>query len=228
MKEDTISPQSETQTISTESTESATQVVDIPEGAYCPAVVIICHRGTIDLMKRIWESRLANTEMIFLETDKEGMSLVEQLGMALAHERITPTFVLAPANLIPCSEINLDDMMVPVVYVAKNGEKSYSATMPMTFDVQKAQDLLREILTEDTYTDQELAYLSETFARKYAKNHRTRAIEVGMSFGNYISPVTRGTPCGNKVIEAMMRKKFLSANEVGFAAIASEIEMTLK
>ena len=98
----------------------------------------------------------------------------------------------------------------------------------MTFDVEKAQELIETMATEEEYSAEEFAELNENFFRTYAEKHRTRALEVGISFGNYISPVTRGTPCGNKVIEAMMRKKFLSANKVGFEAITSEIMMTLK
>ena len=98
----------------------------------------------------------------------------------------------------------------------------------MTFDVEKAQELIEEMAIADTYSAEEFVKLNEDFARAYAERHRTRALEVGISFGNYISPVTRGTPCGNKVIEALMRKKFLSANKVGFEAITSEIIMTLK
>lgn len=204
------------------------QPVNIPEDCYCPAVVVMCHPGTLDLMKRIWEERLQNAQLIFIELDDPKEGLLDQLGRALAHENITPGFVLAPANLIPCSEITLDDLMIPVVYVTKDGKRVYDAVVPMTFDVEKAQQLIETMATEDDYSEEEFAKLNEDFARAYAERHRTRALEVGISFGNYISPVTRGTPCGNKVIEALMRKKFLSANKVGFDAITSEITMTLK
>lgn len=204
------------------------QPIEMPEGSYCPAVVVMCHPGTLDLMKRIWEERLQNTELIFIELDEPTEDLLNQLGRALAHKDITPEFVLAPANLIPCSEITLDDLMIPVAYVTKNGQKIYNAVVPMTFDVEKAQELIEEMAIADTYSAEEFVKLNEDFARAYAERHRTRALEVGISFGNYISPVTRGTPCGNKVIEALMRKKFLSANKVGFEAIESEIIMTLK
>lgn len=202
--------------------------IEMPEGSYCPAVVVMCHPGTLDLMKRIWEERLQNTQLIFIELNDPKEDLLDQLGRALVHEDITPGFVLAPANLIPCSEITLDDLMIPVVYVTKNGQKIYNAVVPMTFDVEKAQKLIEEMVIADTYSAEEFVRLNEDFARAYAERHRTRALEVGISFGNYISPVTRGTPCGNKVIEALMRKKFLSANKVGFEAIESEIIMTLK
>ena len=202
--------------------------IEMPEGSYCPAVVVMCHPGTLDLMKRIWEERLQNTQLIFIELDDPKEDLLDQLGRALVHEDITPGFVLAPANLIPCSEITLDDLMIPVVYVTKNGQKIYNAVVPMTFDVEKAQKLIEEMVIADTYSAEEFVRLNEDFARAYAERHRTRALEVGISFGNYVSPVTRGTPCGNKVIEALMRKKFLSANKVGFEAIESEIIMTLK
>lgn len=204
------------------------QPIEMPEGSYCPAVVVMCHPGTLDLMKRIWEERLQNTQLIFIELDDPKEDLLDQLGRALAHKEITPTFVLAPANLIPCSEITLDDLQIPVVYVTKDGKRVYDAVVPMTFDVEKAQELIEEMAIADTYSAEEFVKLNEDFARAYAERHRTRALEVGISFGNYISPVTRGTPCGNKVIEALMRKKFLSANKVGFEAIESEIIMTLK
>lgn len=204
------------------------QPIEMPEGSYCPAVVVMCHPGTLDLMKRIWEERLQNTALIFIELDESTEGLLNQLGRALAHKEITPTFVLAPANLIPCSEITLDDLQIPVVYVTKDGKRVYDAVVPMTFDVEKAQKLIEEMVIADTYSAEEFVRLNEDFARAYAERHRTRALEVGISFGNYVSPVTRGTPCGNKVIEALMRKKFLSANKVGFEAIESEIIMTLK
>lgn len=204
------------------------QPINIPEDCYCPAVVVMCHPGTLNLMKRIWEERLQNTALIFIELDESTEGLLNQLGRALAHKEITPTFVLAPANLIPCSEITLDDLQIPVVYVTKDGKRVYDAVVPMTFDVEKAQELIEEMAIADTYSAEEFVKLNEDFARAYAERHRTRALEVGISFGNYISPVTRGTPCGNKVIEALMRKIFLSANKVGFEAIESEIIMTLK
>lgn len=204
------------------------QSIEMPEGSYCPAVVVMCHPGTLDLMKRIWEERLQNTQLIFIELNDPKEDLLDQLGRALVHEDITPTFVLAPANLIPCSEITLDDLQIPVVYVTKDGKRVYDAVVPMTFDVEKAQELIEEMAIADTYSAEEFVKLNEDFARAYAERHRTRALEVGISFGNYISPVTRGTPCGNKVIEALMRKKFLSANKIGFEAIESEIIMTLK
>ena len=204
------------------------QPIEMPEDAYCPVVVVMCHPGTLDLMKRIWEERLQDTQLIFIELDSDEESLLDQLGRALAHSETTPRFVLAPANLIPCSEITLDDLMTPVVYVTKGGQRKFDSVIPMPFDTEKAQQLIETMVTEEEYSDAAFLILNENFARTYAEKHRTRALEVGMSFGNYISPVTRGTPCGNKVIEAMMRKKFLSANRVGFNAITSEIIMTLK
>ena len=212
-----------------EDTAAAQTLEQLPEGAYCPAVVVMCHKGTLDLMRRIWEERLQNTELIFIENDSDSeMSLLEQIGRALADPRITPGFVLAPANLIPCSEITLDDLMIPVVYVNRNGQKAYNATVPMYFETAKVLALIEAIGDVKPKNAEEVAAIDENFADAYAKMHRTRAIEVGMSFGNFVSPVTRGTPCGNKVIEALMRKKFVSANSVGFSAITQELEMTLK
>ena len=126
------------------------QPINIPEDCYCPAVVVMCHPGTLDLMKRIWEERLQNTALIFIELDESTEGLLNQLGRALAHKEITPTFVLAPANLIPCSEITLDDLQIPVVYVTKDGKRVYDAVVPMTFDVEKAQELIEEMAIADT------------------------------------------------------------------------------
>lgn len=202
------------------------QDIDIPEGAYCPAVVVMCHKGTLDLMRRIWEQRLKNVEIIFIENDSDQeMTLMDQIGRALSDPCITPGFILAPANLIPCSEITLDDLMIPVVYVTKGGLRTYNATVPMYFEVEKVLALIEAM---GDPKPSELLIYDEDFAKAYVSMNRTRAIEVGMSFGNFISPVTRGTPCGNKVIEALMRKKFISTNSVGFSAITSELEMSLK
>lgn len=202
------------------------QDIDIPEGEYCPAVVVMCHKGTLDLMRRIWEQRLKNVEIIFIENDSDQeMTLMDQIGRALSDPRITPGFILAPANLIPCSEITLDDLMIPVVYVTKGGLRTYNATVPMYFEVEKVLALIEAM---GDPKPSELLIYDEAFAKAYVSMNRTRAIEVGMSFGNFISPVTRGTPCGNKVIEALMRKKFISTNSVGFSAITSELEMSLK
>lgn len=202
------------------------QDIDIPEGAYCPAVVVMCHKGTLDLMRRIWGQRLKNVEIIFIENDSDqDMTLMDQIGRALADPRITPGFILAPANLIPCSEITLDDLMIPVVYVTKGGLRTYNATVPMYFEVEKVLALIEAM---GDPKPSELLIYDEAFAKAYVSMNRTRAIEVGMSFGNFISPVTRGTPCGNRVIEALMRKKFISTNSVGFSAITSELEMSMK
>ena len=61
-------------------------VQSIPEDCYSPAVVVMCHPGTLDLMKRIWEDRLQNTEHIFIELDDPTESLLDQPGRALAHK----------------------------------------------------------------------------------------------------------------------------------------------
>ena len=56
------------------------QPIEMPEGSYSPAVAVMCHPGTLDLMKRIWEERLQNTELIFIELDEPTEDLLNQLG----------------------------------------------------------------------------------------------------------------------------------------------------
>ena len=67
----------------------------------------------------------------------------------------------------------------------------------------------------------------EEFIRVYYGRYRHYPIEVGFTFGNFITPVTRANPCEHGVMEALVRKRFMSASAEGYKAISSLIEKTL-
>ena len=69
------------------------------------------------------------------------------------------------------------------------------------------------------------SHCGEALAAKF--NESCRTMEVSFGFGNFITPVLRGTPCEHVVIEAFVRKFFVSASEVGFKAIEPLIKQLI-
>ena len=138
------------------------------------------------------------------------------LERIIADPEIDDRFILAPANMIPCSRISLEELSVPTVYVFNEQETFWGKT-PVLFDKNFLESFLPE---NDSLPDND-------FVKKYLKSFATRPLQVSYQWGNYVTPVLRADPCWAKVAEAMVRKKFLFANQVGFNAIVSQINKVL-
>lgn len=145
-----------------------------------------------------------------------GTDIREILVECIADDRIADEFVLIPSNTIPCSKVTLEELRVPLVYIDSRQQEQHNHRLPMPF----RKESLVEFLAEEVTT-------GEAFAKGYAERYRTRPVQVSYAFGNYVTPVLRPNPCENVVLEAFIKRKFVTANPAGFAAIESIIRSAL-
>lgn len=179
------------------------------------AVVVLAYKGTEEQVKRVWE-KMARLPMVVLAYSDEE-KLQDVLAKIVADESIADDFIFVPANVIPCKPVNLEELSVPYVYTTSRGERIYNSRVPMAFGKSKLVELLAASDAKD----------DEEFIRVYYGRYRHYPIEVGFTFGNFITPVTRANPCEHGVMEALARKRFISASAEGYKAISSLIEKTL-
>lgn len=174
-------------------------------------VVILAYPGTEETMKAVWDKFHDGSHKVVTASS----SLKEDLLETLKDDSIADRFIIVPANLIPCCNVR-QVLGLRCVYVDRNGTKSNYSRLPLQVDKEKLVDILAGVDADIT---------NEALAAKLNEGHRT--MEVSFSFGNFITPVLRGTPCEHVVIEAFVRKFFVSASEVGFKAIEPLVKQFL-
>ncbi|MCI2059889.1 MAG: hypothetical protein LKJ87_03365 [Bacteroidales bacterium] len=179
------------------------------------AVVVLAYKGTEEQVKRVWEKMAVLPMIVLAYYDEE--KLQDVLAKIVADESIADDFIFVPANVIPCKPVNLEELSVPYVYTTSRGERIYNSRVPMAFGKSKLVELLAASDAKD----------DEEFIRVYYGRYRHYPVEVGFTFGNFITPVTRANPCEHGVMEALVRKRFISASAEGYKAISSLIEKTL-
>ena len=179
------------------------------------AVVVLAYKGTEEQVKRVWEKMAGLPMAVLAYSDEEKLQGV--LAKIVADESIADDFIFVPANVIPVKPVNLEELSVPYVYTTSRGERIYKSRVPMAFGKSKLVELLAASDAKD----------DEVFIRVYYGRYRHYPIEVGFTFGNFITPVTRANPCEHGVMEALVRKRFISASAEGYKAISSLIEKTL-
>lgn len=180
------------------------------------SVIVLAHPGTEMLVKRIWEKHLRYHAQVDVLTFPENASLKALLADVIAAPEFENMFVLVPANLVPVATVTLDSLMVARVDVA-NDQKRYWGRVPVSF----TKDSLVDFLPENEEKD------DDDFVREYLEAQGVRPATVSHSFGNFYTKVLRGNPCENVVIEALIRKRFLYANQAGWSAIIGLLEKTL-
>ena len=180
-------------------------------------VAVMAYAGTVDLMERLWK-KFCTAAFKVIEVP-EGTGAADALAMAVADSEVDDVFVYLPPNMVPCCDVDVDDMSAPYVYYTLNPEgPKYSDRYPMKFS--KAE-LVEALADEDLCAD------DERFLSSYFKAHRHRPIRCGYNIGNLVMPVRRGNPCENKVIEGFLRYRFVSCTPEGFDAIALLCEKML-
>ncbi len=178
-------------------------------------IAVLAYPGTEEQMSRVW-GRM--TELPFkIVPFADGESLQVKLAELVADGNIADDFVLVPANVLPCKPVDLDELSVPYVYTTAYGERKYDSRVPMKFSKASLVEHLAGAAEMD----------DEAFLHTYFDTYRHYPVEVGFSYGNFITPVLRGNPCESVVMEALVRKRFISASQEGYKAISSLIENTL-
>lgn len=216
------SPQPET--VSEEKTATSVETEPNSEESVAseqPYRVVVCaYAGTEDLIAKAWKKMCDEPILIIpiAEGDDDARAI---LTTVIANSDVSDDFVFVKANTIPCSRVTMIDLSVPVVYLDRAGKEHYSHRLPMPLN----KGLLVEAFGAEDYPDADET--DESFLRSYAETNLSRPIQVSHYFGNYVTIVLRGNPCNAVVAEGLLRRKFLSANAVGFKAIEPFVETLL-
>lgn len=183
------------------------------------ADIIVCtYPGDEEVVEAVWRKMLRSGNLLIRTVDADE-KITATLADLVADENVADAFTLIPATIIPCATIEANELSIPYVYVNAANEQDFAGRVPMTF----GKDEVIQMFAEDPAGDMD----DSAFLKAYMGRFRTRPVEVGFRFGNFITPVLRSNPCENVVIEAFVRKKFVSANEDGFKAISSLVRNTL-
>lgn len=178
-------------------------------------VVIAAFPGTELKLQAVWAKFIGDYPFKVIPSDDTMMAVAS----AVADDSVEDNFVFVPANTFPCKHINRGELWLPVVYVSKDGKKTYGHSLPMQFNKAKAVELLTDVDFDEKDP--------EMFFKKASAAWTPVPVEVGMAFGNFVTPVLRGAPCEHKVIEAMVRKKYITTSAVGWKAIEHLIDQFL-
>lgn len=206
---------SKTRADASRATKAAPEVKAVAAVPAKKNLVICAYPGTGEQLALVW-FKMTGAELTTITVD-ERTSLRDTLARVVAMPEVADDFVLIPANCVPCSPISLDELKGPFVFVDIYGKRHFADRLPVY--LEKA--LLVDDLAASEATD------DETFMRDYHKRHLHRPIEGGFRFGNLVTPVYRGNPCENLVIEAFVRKKFVTASPIGYKAISNLVEQYL-
>lgn len=201
----------------TSSGNPETVVTDTPEtGATVIGVVIGAFAGTENLIESIWTKMLPEGVAHNVKTVQPAQSLRDVIAELAADDNVADEFVYAGPNVVPCAPLSLADLQVSTLYVTKDGNFKYDAPLPRLFK----KSHLASVFALGDATDAD-------FVKSYITSCGDRPHWVGYTFGNFITPVNRGDPCENVVIEAILRKRFISATAEGFGAIGSLLRKAL-
>lgn len=178
-------------------------------------VVLSVFPGTGERMRRLWERALPEgvTVCVLEEPDPR-----RALAEAVANLEVADRFIFVGANTFPTHSISLEELRMPLVYVRKDGSRSYCHALPTTMD----KAAVVEIVTDESFDDVSDEAMFESLVPE-----GKLPIEVGFSFGNFVTPVLRGNPCEHVVIEAFLRKKYIHASSEGWQAIEALIDKFL-
>ena len=219
-----VETQQTVETVETQQQESETDPV--PEIVDLDTVVVMCYKGTVEVMKKIWKKHLPEgTNVIFKEaTEAEQLSLTVALVNQLSDSDLPAGFIFVPANVIPCSYVELATLMTPVVYVKKTGARVYNSNLPMFIDKENLIETIGKLEKSGSFKEEPTVDADELLAKTYLEDCAVRAVEVSHNFGNYVTLVARANPCVHTVIEGFLRKKFITVTDpAGFAAITPEL-----
>lgn len=193
---------------------SDTQAPAAKAGVEKTGLVVCAYEGTDSQMSKVWEKMTGRKPVIL--TVKADADIRDILANVIADNSVSDEFILVPANCVPCAQVSMEELAMPLVFIDAQGNKVFSERLPKQFSKEKVVDLL----PAQTATPEE-------FLKSYFKKYLNRPIEAGFRFGNIVTPVYRANPCEHIVIEAFVRKKFVFATPQGYAAISHLIDQYL-
>ena len=178
-------------------------------------LAVCAYPGTGEQLGRVWE-KMTGEDPLVMTVQRDSL-FRDTLAEAVANPDIADIFILVPANCLPCAPISLEELKGPFVFVDVSGSRHYCDRLPVLFN---KESLVEALVSAEPGDD-------ESFMQAYYKRNLHRPIEGGFRFGNLVTPVYRANPCENLVIEAFVRKKFVTASPDGYRAIAHLVDQYL-
>lgn len=190
-------------------------------------IVVCAYPGTEEKVAALWKKALGDREFLVITAGPaiSGETPIETIAeeitslaeAVIADDRVADEFVLVAPNTFPTHKLYAEDLATPVVYVDAKGKRTFAHRLPQIH----SKEILTTLLAEKEFWN------PEEFAKRAMLASGRFPIEVGMSFGNYVTNVLRSAPCENKIIEALIRKKFISCNPDGWKGIARLVDKFL-
>lgn len=175
-------------------------------------LVVCAYPGTGEQLSAVWKKMTG--EVPFLMTVDSSPDILEIIADVIATPEVDGRFILVPPNCVPCAPISMEELAVPLVFVDVNGRRHFNSRLPIPLSKDDLVDTLVDLGEKD----------AEFFLSGYFKKYLHRPVEGGFRFGNLVTPVLRANPCENLVIEAFVRKKFVTASPEGYAAITALVD----
>ena len=200
---------------STKSEKTAAEAAAVSVEDRRIGIIVFAFAGTEERMRALWAKALGGSDFKVAIVDGD-WNMRKALETAYTDQELADTFTLVPANTFPVAPICRCELEIPVLYVNAKGGRQYNHLLPVTVH----RDKLLRILTNlnlDNVSD-------ETLMQLLYDEQGCRSLEVGFTFGNFVTPVLRGTPCEHVVLEAFVRKKYIATNLQGFNAIVPLID----
>lgn len=197
--------------------EGAVTAVAAPETRV--SLVVCAYLGTEDKMRTLWQRALPDSYAFKIVPVEGDVDMRSVLTVLLADDGVAESFVCVPANTFPTSPIQPEELLLPVVYVDKRGRRQYAHRLPKSFDKKS----LTELYSSSSYYDLD----EEGFLKAASALVQSRPVEVGHSFGNFVTMVLRGTPCEHEVIAGLLPtsgRKYIAASYPGWHAIEHIID----
>lgn len=173
-------------------------------------VTVCALPGTEKELEEAWRESLGSLPFK-VRTVEAGTRYSEILEDVLADSDVPDgDVIVVPANCYPLGKLTLSDIDIPLVTLDRNGNPHYANLLPRPFNIERLMDFLP---ANDSLTEEE-------FMQRYVKTSGRRPLEVSFHFGNCLTPVMREDPCEHKVIEALVRKRFVVTNAAGWKALS--------
>lgn len=196
--------------------------VDKVESPEAPAVIpdsgtvaVLAFPGTEEKMRRAWEKMCPGADIVVIS---DPGSLSAALEEAMASDKVSRRFVLAPANLVPTHEVEFSELALPFIEERADRKRLRWGCVPVTFEKDRLAEFLPSM--PEGADDEELA-------EAYSKLPGRLPHAVGHSFGNFMAKVMRGNPCEHLLIEAWLTRHFIYAGEDGWPPVERLIDKTL-
>lgn len=180
----------------------------MPETATIP-VVVLAYNGTEPLLRALWEKSYTGAFKIMSVPDNYG--LLEVLTSILVDTEVAEEFVLVQANTFPLVKMNFTELSIPAVYVTQNGNEQYNSRVPTLLSKERLAEALSALERESDFNPER--------TMKACAILPDRPLAVSHTFGNYIFQVITGSPCEHRVIEGLIRRRFMGTTVAGWNAI---------